>query len=403
MRKRVVLAYSGGLDTSAIIPWLIETHNAEVIAYCSDLGNSPEPKVIGEKAKRFGAVDFIFEDMKETFATEFIYPMVRAGATYQNEYLLGTAIARPLIAEGVARCAKSVKAQAVSHGATGKGNDQIRFERAWAYLVPTLEIIAPWKQWTLQGRHDLIAYLKTKGFEVDSKESRFSRDSNLFHNSTEGDVLEDPSQDFDAKDVYLWTTLPQNITATVTSVAIGFDQGVPVSLNGKTVKSYEILEELNKVGGRAGIGVLDLVEERTNGLKSRGIYETPGGTILHKALAALKQCNWSREMHELARYMGGKYGDFVYDGLWHSEARVAAESFFKGSSQVLTGEVVLKIVAGQMLIASRKSPFSLYQSAASSFEGDKFGINAASDGFSKTLRYKQLQAGLLVEKNHGHS
>lgn len=400
MQKKIVLAFSGGLDTSAIIPWLIETYNAEVIAYCSDLGNAPDYESLKKRALSLGARDFIFEDLKDRFVSDFVIPLVRSGAVYQEEYLLGTAIARPLIAERVAHWAYEQNADAVAHGATGKGNDQIRFERAWAFLIPNLEVIAPWKIWNMKGRRELIQFLESRGhFGSDEVAKQFSVDVNLLHRSCEGGVLEDIEKPFSEASVYNWVATPNKIVSTSEVLEIEFQNGFPVGLNGKKLKPEALLSRLNQAGGLHGIGVVDLVEERTNGVKSRGVYETPGGTILHKAYRALKQINWSREQYEVAISLSQKYAKLVYDGLWFSDARRSIEAYFTDATRPITGRVSLCLDRGQLLIKSRSSQNSLYGRGLVSFEEDPYKLNEASRGFSRTLCFSQWQAGKVKNGN----
>ena len=392
-KQTIILAYSGGLDTSAIIPWLLENYDAKIVAYCSDLGNAPDAEWLEKRAMELGAAEFIFEDLKEELVGDYVFPAIRAGAIYQDDYLLGTALGRPLIAERIAKLAKERSAVAIVHGATGKGNDQIRFERAWAYLIPEIDIIAPWKIWDFTGRSDLIAYLESKGFDANSKESRFSIDVNLLHKSTEGDVLEDPEKEYDPKDVYEWTTTPDVTSDTATDVSIEFECGIPVGLDGKKLSPATILTTLNEIGGKHGIGIADLVEERTNGVKSRGIYETPGGTILHKVVKVLKHLCWDRPTLSVGSTLSKEYADIVYDGMWHSDARAAIDAFFVKASEVLTGVVKIKLQNGHIIITGRHSPFSLYSGKLVSFEEDEYGLNKASAGFCKTLGFRQMQCG----------
>jgi argininosuccinate synthase len=389
--KKIILAFSGGLDTSAIVPWLREQHGAEVIAYCSDLGNSPDPEKLNAWAMRLGAKEFIFEDLREEFVTKTVFPALRAGATYQSDYLLGTALGRPVIAERVAHWAKALGADAIAHGATGKGNDQIRFERSWAYLAPELDVIAPWKTWSFRGRKELIAYLKEKGIDFDATEKTYSVDANLFHRSCEGGVLENPELDYNAEEVLeLSKVVPANDS---NSVEIQFQAGLPVAINGKTCSASELLTKLNELAGLHGVGVLDLVEERTIGLKSRGIYETPGGTLLHFALKNLKQIVWDRSLLSLGAKLGAEFGELAYDGFWHSDARKAIDAFFIDASQKLSGAVGIKLAHGQMKITKRSSPFSLYSTEGVSFDSDSSGTHHAALGYCKIACIKPKVSG----------
>lgn len=392
--KKIVLCFSGGLDTSAIVLWLKQTYDADVIAYCCDVGNLPPEEKLREKAFKLGASDFIFEDLKDNLAQNFVFPLLRSGAQYQGEYFLGTAIARPLIAERVAYYSKIVGAEAISHGATGKGNDQIRFERAWAYLAPDLKVVAPWKEWEFKGRQDLINYLAKHGFEYDGEvHPSYSVDANLFHNSTEGNVLEDIGKEYNEEEILQLIQPPSKTMKDASHVTIQFENGLPVSINDEKKTPAEILQALNQIGGQHGIGIVDLVEERVNGIKSRGIYETPGGTLLYKALQGLKQICWGREVFGTAAYLGNLYANLVYDGLWHSDARNNIEAYFAEAGKRLTGSVGLKLIQREVFITHRQSEFSLYNQQMVSFEEDNYGINKAAKDYCKVVNYSQWQAG----------
>ncbi len=392
-KNRLLLAFSGGLDTSVIIPWLMERESAEILAYCSDLGNAPDGKYLDGWARKLGAVDFIFEDLRDRFAHDFAFPAVRAGATYQDDYLLGTALARPLISERVAHHAKRLGCTAIAHGATGKGNDQLRFEKSWAYLCPDLRVIAPWKTWDFRGRQDLLKYLSSKGHEIQTGEKRFSVDVNLFHRSCEGGVLEDVTREYDPGEIYEWTAPPSRRAPGSEAVRIGFEAGLPTALDGKRLAPAALLSTLNALAGKAGIGVLDLVEERTNGVKSRGVYETPGGTLLHLACRSLKHLCWDRPLQTMARQLGQQYGELIYDGLWHSAARTTAEAFFRKAGDTLTGEISLRLEGGQARVVGRKSPFALYDETLVSFESDEHGLHKHALGYCRTVCFSQLRAG----------
>lgn len=397
-KKKILLAFSGGLDTSAIIPWLKNEHDAEVIAYCSDLGNAPDPEFLESHAKRVGASQLIFEDIREPFVRDFVFPVIRAGAIYQDDYLLGTAIARPIIAERMAHYAKELGATAIAHGATGKGNDQIRFERAWAYLVPEIELIAPWKVWEFKGRDDLLNYLSEQGIPFEAKEKTYSIDTNLYHNSTEGGILESISEAFDPEDIYQWTIPVHKLGNESIDFTLSFKNGMVTAIDGKEMKAHEILTQLNEWGGKHGIGVVDLVESRANGIKSRGIYETPGGTILYKATQALKHVCWGKSLLSFSRQMGQRYAENVYEGLWHSHERYALEAFFNQASQVLEGEIHLRLQGGILLVNGRQSPYSLYDEDLVSFQRDPFGLHEAADGYCRTLKLSSLQEGKQRQK-----
>jgi argininosuccinate synthase len=393
MKPKIILAYSGGLDTSAIIPWLIKEYNADVIAYCCDLGNLPDEKWLRDRAIGLGASEFIFEDLKEKFSTEFVYPMVRAGATYQDDYMLGTAIARPLIAERVADQARILGAQAIAHGATGKGNDQLRFENAWAYLVPDLKIIAPWKIWQFKGRGDLQGFLNQQGHYLESgKNLAYSIDNNLFHTSTEGSELEDIEVEYNPEEIGSPTVLNKTLVSTI---QIEFNCGTPIKLNSEDMASDKVLTLLNDLGRKHGIGLVDIVEERINGIKSRGIYVTPGGSILQLASKHQRQIRGDTALYRLAHNLGQEYGQLIYDGYWFSESRLALEDFFIRAGGTLTGSVELKLIGNQILVAKRQSRFSLYNKNHVSFEEDKIGFNKAASGYGVFATYPSLMAGLV--------
>lgn len=388
--KKCVLAYSGGLDTSAIIPWLKENFKVDVIAYCCNVGNLPPIKFLEERAFKLGACDFFYEEAESEFVADFVYPMIRSGATYYDDYLLGTAIARPLIAKKVAEFAKRVQADFIAHGATGKGNDHLRFERAWAYLCPEIKIIAPWKVWSYRGREELVSYLGEKGYYWDDSPKRYSVDVNTFHRSCEGGDLEKIQFPYISSDIHEWLSFnnprPEKIL-------LKFDQGIATALNGENLLPHELLAALNIKVAKFGIGLCDIVEERVNGIKSRGLYETPGGTVLHSAIKAIKQLCWSRDLYTLSQSMADKYGQIIYDGLWFSDSRQALESYFSKASEMLTGEIQFELSSGSMRILERRSPFSLYRPDIVSFESDFMDIHQASLGHTKIMCLTSLVQG----------
>ncbi len=392
-RPKVVLAFSGGLDTSAIVPWLIEHYNADVLAYCSDLGNAPDPVALEKWARHLGAKDFYFEDLKDRFASEFAFAAIRAQALYQDDYLLGTALGRPLIAERVAAYARRTGATAIAHGATGKGNDQLRFEKSWAYLCPELKMIAPWKIWQYKGRQDLVNYIRSKGFTIDAGEKTYSVDVNLLHRSCEGGILENPQKAYDPEKIYEWVAPPSKQKREPVRVEIEFAAGLPVAVNGERMSSAALLSALNRIGGASGIGVADLVEERANGIKSRGVYETPGGTLVHIACKALKHLCWDRPLLDIGRTLGVEYATLAYDGLWHSDARLAIESFFTRASETLAGSVTLILEGGHARVAERKSPYALYDESLVTFEGDEQGLHKYAEGYCRTVCFSSWRAG----------
>jgi argininosuccinate synthase len=397
-KNKILLAFSGGLDTSAIVPWLRETYHADIIAYCADLGNAPDYNFLKNRAAELGATEFIFEDVRDLFVSKFVWPMLRSGATYQDDYLLGTAIARPLIAERMALFAKKYGATAVAHGATGKGNDQLRFEKSLAYLVPQLEIIAPWKIWDFKGRQDLIDYITSRGYSYDAKKNLYSEDVNLLHRSCEGGILENIQSEYNPHDIYEWVSPSDQRDNKKTLVKINFEQGIPVAVNGQMLSPVALLTQLNEIAGKAGIGVLDLVEERTIGIKSRGVYETPGGTLVHFATKAMKHMCWDRQLLTIGRQMAQVYGEMVYDGLWHSDSRHAIDAFFSKAAESLHGSITLCLDAGQIRIAERESIFSLYSSNAVTFEGDEQNIHHYADGYSRIARLTQWRGGQRAER-----
>lgn len=392
MNSKCLLAYSGGLDTSAIIPWLKECLGFEVIAYCCNLGNLPSEKELRDRALRLGAVDFIYEDAQDEFSLKYVFPLLRANATYFEDYMLGTAIARPVIAERVAQVAKEKGVAAIVHGATGKGNDHIRFEKAWAYLCPQIEVIAPWKIWDFKSREELVLFLAKYGYEWKDSEKRYSIDVNSFHRSCEGGLLESPDVTFATEEVLGWMRSDRSIKETQVKVTI--KKGFVTAINNVEMSAFEILNELNKMGAAHGIGVCDIVEERINGIKSRGVYETPAGTIIHFCLKSIKQLCWTRELYLQAQKLSDSLGVLVYDGLWFGDLKKAIDAFFCEASEFLTGEITLNITNGRMQILSRSSPYSLYSKDMVSFELDDEGINKASQGYMKIATISDKLQGL---------
>lgn len=397
-KKKVALAWSGGLDTSAIVPWLIDEHDAEVVCICIDLGNADPKDELEKWAYELGAVEFYFDDVQDEFCQDYVYPAIRGGAIYEDDYLLGTSLARPLISKRIAEIALKTNCTAVSHGATGKGNDQLRFERSWAYLCPDLEIIAPWKQWDFKGRQDLGDYLHSKGFKIDVKDKRYSEDVNLMHRSCEGGVLEDPSLDYDQSDVQEWVITPDQIPNTTTDISIEFAAGIPVAVNGKKLGPAQLLMTLNEIAGKNGIGADDIVENRIYGTKSRGIYETPGGKLLHFAIKQLKAICWSRDLNRTARTLSHQYGELIYDGLWFTDALNAINAFYAESGKVLTGTVELAIINGQLKVKARKSPYSLYDVENISFDTDTQNLNMLATGYCHISGLNMTQQGRRDQK-----
>lgn len=384
-KEKVVLAYSGGLDTTAIIPWLKEHFNYDVICCCIDCGQGNELDGLEERAKLSGAEKLYIINMIDEFCDEYIIPCVQAGAVYENKYLLGTSMARPGIAKKLVEVARKEGASAICHGATGKGNDQIRFELGIKALAPDLKIIAPWRMtdiWTMQSREDEIAYCKAHGIDLPfSADSSYSRDRNLWHISHEGLELEDPGKEPNYDHILMLGVTPQKAPDKETEISLSFEAGVPVALNGKKMKVSEIITELNELGGANGIGIVDIVENRVVGMKSRGVYETPGGTILMEAHSALEELVLDRATFEVKKDMGNKFAQIVYEGKWFTPLREAIQSFVESTQQYVTGEVKLNLYKGNIIKAGTTSPYSLYSESLASFTtGDLYDHHDA-DGF----------------------
>jgi argininosuccinate synthase len=375
-----VLAYSGGLDTSIIIPWLKETYGCEVIAMIGDVGQQEDLDAARKKALATGAVKATIEDLREEFITEYIWPTLRAGAVYEHKYLLGTSFARPVIAKRQVEVALAEGADAVAHGCTGKGNDQVRFELTYKALGPSLQILAPWREWKISSREDAIAYAAAHGVPVEqSKANIYSRDRNIWHLSHEGGVLEDPANAPDEA-MWQWIAPPEKAPAAAAEIEIGFEAGTPVSVNGKRLAPSALLTELNRVAAEHGIGRIDLVENRLVGMKSRGAYETPGGTLLVAAHRELEALCLDRETAHYSQILSLRYAEMVYYGLWFTALREALDSFFSKAQERVTGSVGLKLHRGNLTITSRTSPFSLYQTDLASFSMDHYNPKDA-EGF----------------------
>lgn len=384
-KEKVVLAYSGGLDTTAIIPWLKEHFNYDVICCCIDCGQGNELDGLEERAKLSGAEKLYIINMIDEFCDEYIVPCVQAGAVYENKYLLGTSMARPGIAKKLVEVARKEGAVAICHGATGKGNDQIRFELGIKALAPDLKIIAPWRMtdiWKMQSREDEIEYCKAHGIDLPfSADSSYSRDRNLWHISHEGLELEDPSLEPNYDHVLMLGVTPQKAPDKETEISLSFEAGVPVALNGEKMKVSEIITKLNELGGANGIGIIDIVENRVVGMKSRGVYETPGGTILMEAHDALEELVLDRATFEVKKDMGNKFAQIVYEGKWFTPLREAIQSFVESTQKYVTGEVKLKLYKGNIIKAGTTSPYSIYSESLASFTtGDLYDHHDA-DGF----------------------
>lgn len=388
--RKVVLAYSGGLDTSVAIKWLIEHYNAQVIAFCADIGQDEDFELIAEKAIRTGASKVYIEDLKEEFVRDYVFPMLRANAIYEAGYLMGTSIARPLIAKRQIEIAISEEADTVAHGATGKGNDQVRFELTYYALKPDIKVIAPWREWSFDSRSSLIEYAESRGISVTAtKEKPYSIDQNLFHISFEGGILEDPWIE-PPEDMYRMVTPPEKAPDRVTYIEIEFEQGNPVAIDGQRLSAAKLLEKLNRIAGENGIGRIDLVENRYVGIKSRGVYETPGGTVLQIAHRALESITLDREVLRLRDSLIPKYSELIYYGYWFSPERETLQKFIDETQKNVTGTVRLKLYKGNCIVVGRKSPYSLYSKELATFERDEIYNQRDAEGFIKinSLRLK---------------
>jgi argininosuccinate synthase len=379
--KKVVLAYSGGLDTSIILKWLIETYGCEVIAFAADLGQGKELQGLNEKALKTGASKVYIEDLREEFVKDYIFPMLRANAIYEGTYMLGTSIARPLIAKRQVEIARETGADAVSHGSTGKGNDQVRFELTYLALSPHIKIIAPWRIWDFNSRNALIDYARKHGIPVPvSAEKPYSSDRNLFHISFEGGILEDPWNE-PQEDMFLLSVSPEKAPDKPTYIEIGYLNGDPVSLDGKELSPAALLDKLNRLGGANGIGRIDVVENRYVGMKSRGVYETPGGTILHAAHRAMESITIDREVMHFKDSLVTRYAELVYYGYWFAPEREVLQGTVDATQKNVTGSVRLKLYKGNCIVVGRKSPHSLYRPDFATFEEDSVYQQADATGF----------------------
>jgi argininosuccinate synthase len=395
--KKIVLAYSGGLDTSVILRWLKEAYNAEVVTFTADLGQGEELAPARAKAEAAGIKEIYIDDLREEFVRDYCFPMVRANAVYEGQYLLGTSIARPLIAKRLVEIAHETGADAVAHGATGKGNDQVRFELGVAALDPSLRVIAPWREWDLTSRTKLIAYAEQHGIQVpmDKRgEAPFSVDANLWHTSSEGKVLEDPAEEA-FNEVCLRTANPEDAPDQPEYVTVGFERGDAVSVNGQTMSPATLLTALNDMGARHGIGRLDLVENRFVGMKSRGIYETPGGTILMIAHRGIEQLTLDRGSMHLKDELMPKYAKLIYEGFWFSPEREMLQAAIDHSQRHVSGEVRLKLYKGGVWVVGRTSPASLYSLAHVTFEEDHVYDQKDAEGF---IRLNALRLRLIADR-----
>ncbi|MDC0511285.1 argininosuccinate synthase [Pelagibacteraceae bacterium] len=383
--KKIVLAYSGGLDTSIILRWLQENYKAEIIAYTSDIGQDMDEKKIIKNAKRLGVKKIIIENLKNTFVKDYVFPMVRAHAVYEGEYLLGTSIARPLIAKRQIEIAKKYGAYAVSHGATGKGNDQIRFELGYAYFGKKIKVIAPWREWKLQSRTDLIKYAKKNNIPIpkDKKGAPpFSIDDNIFHTSTEGKVLEDPKNSA-PEFIFQRSVSPEKAPNKTTKVTITFKNGDPIAVNGKKLSPEKLLDKLNDMAGKNGIGRIDLVENRFIGIKSRGVYETPGGTVLYSAHRAIESVTLDKETTHAKERIMPAYAELVYNGYWFSKKRIKLQKIIDKKRNQVVGDVVLGLYKGNITILSRRTKNKAYSLKKVSFEENKTFNKSKIENFIK--------------------
>ncbi|GAA4412609.1 argininosuccinate synthase [Quisquiliibacterium transsilvanicum] len=382
--KKVVLAYSGGLDTSVILKWLQDEYKCEVVTFTADIGQGEELEPARAKAKAAGVKSIYIDDLREEFVRDFVFPMFRANTVYEGEYLLGTSIARPLIAKRLVEIARAEKADAISHGATGKGNDQVRFELGAYALMPNVKIIAPWREWDLTSREKLLAYADTHGIPVDFKkrkgESPFSMDANLLHISYEGGILEDPAAAPPEKGMWRLTVSPEKAPSKPELVELQFERGDLVAINGQRMKAHELLAELNRLGGKHGVGRLDLVENRYVGMKSRGCYETPGGTILLRAHRAIESLTLDREVAHLKDELMPRYASLVYNGYWWSPERTALQVLIDHTQERVNGTVTLKLFKGNVIITGRSSADSLFDAKIVTFEEDEGAYDQADAG-----------------------
>ncbi len=396
--NKIVLAYSGGLDTSVILHWLKETYQAEVIVFTADIGQEHDPLLVEERANSIGACKVIIEDLKEEFVSNYVFPMFRANTVYEGEYLLGTSIARPLISKRLVEIAEQEGADAIAHGATGKGNDQIRFEIGSYSLNPSIEVIAPWRIWNYVSRADLVNYCKEYHIEIDASpdDPLYSTDENLLHTSYEGGVLEDPSI-VAPESVWQRTENILDTPDTATEVKIDFKDGDPVAIDGKALKASEILSKLNNLAGKNGIGRLDIVENRFTGMKSRGCYETPGGAVLLKAHRAIESITLDGHTAHLRDELMPKYAQLIYDGFWWSPEREALQAFIDKTQEKVTGSVTLTLLKGNINIKSRLSEFSLYDPKVVTFEDDENTYDQAdASGF---IKINSLRLRLNAKRN----
>ncbi len=400
-KKKVVLAYSGGLDTSIIIPWINENYDMDVIAMIADVGQGEDLDAVVAKAYATGAKKAIVRDLRDEFLREYVFPTVRAGAVYEDKYLLGTSMARPVIAKHQVEVALEEGAEAVAHGCTGKGNDQVRFEHAFQALAPELKVIAPWREWDLVSREDCLDYAAAHNIQVAASRTKIhSRDRNLWHISHEGGELEDAGN-APLESTWVWTRSPKEAPDKEETVEIGFEQGTPVSVNGMRMEPIQLLELLNEIGARNAVGRIDIVENRFVGMKSRGIYETPGGTLVLAALRELEAMTLEREVKHYKQQIALKYAEIVYFGLWFTPLREALDGFVESTQQNVTGSVALTLYKGNVNIASRKSEFALYSEELSSFTMGASYDQKDAEGFIRILGLPARTRAKLLNLKQG--
>ncbi len=399
MKEKIILAYSGGLDTTAIIPWLKEHYDYEVVCVCVDVGQESELDGLEERAKLSGATKLYIEDVVDEFVDDYILPCVKAGAVYENKYLLGTSMARPVIAKRLVEIAKLEGAVAICHGATGKGNDQVRFELTIKALAPELKIIAPWRIWDMSSREEEIEYCRQHGIHLPfSADNSYSRDRNLWHISHEGLELEDPAQAPDYNHLLVLSVSPQNAPDEGEALSLTFDKGIPVSLNGKKMSPANIIKELNILGGKHGIGIVDIVENRVVGMKSRGIYETPGGTILMEAHTQLEELILDRDTLSAKKEIANRFASLVYEGKWFVPLREAYQAFIDVTQEYVTGEVKLLLYKGNIIKQGTASPYSLYNESIASFTTGELYNHKDAEGFINlfglSMKVRAMKQGL---------
>jgi argininosuccinate synthase len=397
--RKVVLAYSGGLDTSVILTWLVETYGCEVIAFCADVGQGEELGPVRAKAKKTGASKVYVEDLKEEFVRDFVIPAMMANAVYEGAYFLGTSIARPLIAKKQIEIARKERADAVSHGATGKGNDQVRFELTYYALMPGVRVIAPWREWDFKSRTDLIAYAKKHGIPTPVTAAKpYSSDRNLLHISFEGGILEDPWSE-PPESMFVLSRSPEAAPSRPEYVEVDFEKGFPVAVDGKRLSPAKLLARLNALGGKHGIGRVDLVENRYVGMKSRGVYETPGGTILHAAHRAVESITLDREVMHLRDSLMPRFAELIYNGYWYSPEMDLLKSAIVSTQENVTGTARLKLYKGNVIMAGRKSPVSLYRTDFATFEKESVYNQADATGFIRINSLRLRIRALMKERS----